>query len=91
MKKKIVFCILGGIFAFIIVFGIIACLVDNNKISKEESPIFSRKVVSGSEQVYMGPGYVIGTDLFDDNDGGDLKPHSWIWFVGGYIHIILLN
>lgn len=86
MKKKIVFCVLGGIMACIIVFCIIACLVDNNKISKEESQIFSRKVVSGSEQVYMGPGYVIGTNLYDDNDGGDLKPHSWIWFAGSVIH-----
>ena len=77
--------------ACIIMFCSIACIVDNNKVAKEESPIFSRRVISGSELVYMGPGYVIGTDLFDDNDGGDLKPHSWIWFVGGYIHIILLN
>lgn len=91
MNNKIVFYILGGMMACIIMFCSIACIVDNNKVAKEESPIFSRRVISGSELVYMGHGYVIGTDLFDDNDGGDLKPHSWIWFVGGYIHIILLN
>lgn len=86
MKKKIVFCLLGGVMVCMIVFCSIACLVDRNKIANEESPIFSRRVISGSEFVYLGPGYVIGTNIYDNNDGGDMKPHSWFWFAGGVIY-----
>ena len=80
MKKFLkILCI---IISIIIVLGLIFCVIDNQRISKGEEPIFCLDASGGSIICYFGLGYTIyGT--YDDVPGSleNAKTDTWIGWL----------